>query len=61
MKVFNSIEEMEPYYNADTNTYEFVENQRRFDVEFDFGLKTDRSINARNINAKDIQAGDINA
>lgn len=61
MKTFNNLEEMQPYYNANTDTYEFFENEKRFDVEFGFGLKTDRSINARNIIARNITADNIKA
>lgn len=61
MKTFTNLEEMQPYYNANTDTYEFVENQKRFDVEFHFDLNIDRSINARNIYARDITAKDIDA
>lgn len=61
MKTFNNLEEMQPYYNENTDTYEFVENEKRFDVEFGFGLKTDRSINAKNIKALNIKAWNINA
>ena len=66
MKVFNSIEEMEPYYNADTNTYEFIENRFHIDIVIDFELYIHSNIRAwdikaRNITARDIQACDINA
>ena len=61
MKTFNSIEELKPYYNERTNTYEFVENGVRMDVEFRFNLVIDSHIYAWNINARDINARDINA
>ena len=71
MKTFNSIEELKPYYNKNTNTYEFVENGFRMDVEFKFNLDVNSHIYARNINtwnintlnidAWDITSGDINA
>lgn len=61
MKVFNNLEEMDPYYNEHTNTYEFIENQKMIDVEFDFNLNTDRNIKAGNIDANYITAGDIDA
>jgi hypothetical protein len=61
MKTFNSIEEIKKYYNADTNTYDFIEDGNRLDVEFEFDLNVDSHILARNINAYDIKAWDINA
>lgn len=60
MKTFNSIEELKPYYNEDTNTYEFMENGMRMDVGFTFDLKVDSHIYARDINARNINALDIN-
>ena len=61
MKTFNSLKEMKPYYNKNTNTYEFVENGLIMDVEFKFILIVESHITARNINAGDINAWDINA
>lgn len=61
MKVFTNLEEMQPYYNEKTNTYEFIENQKMIDVKFDFNLNIDRNITARNINAWDINARNIKA
>ena len=61
MKTFNNLEEMQPYYNKKTNTYEFIENQKMIDVEFDFNLKIYRNIKARNIKAEDINACNIDA
>ena len=61
MKTFKSIKELKPYYNERTNTYEFVENGMRMDVEFLFNLDVDSHINARNINAWDINARNITA
>lgn len=71
MKVFNNLEEMKPYYNEETNTYIFSENNRLIDIKIDFDLNIECNINARNINAldikahnifaRDIQAGNINA
>ena len=60
MKTFNSIEELKPYYNANTNTYEFVENGIKMDVEFTFDLNIKSHIVARNINALCINVLDIN-
>lgn len=64
MIVFNNIEEMEPYYNEETNTYEFEENSRMLDIsiEFDFVCLaniTARDIKAKNINCKNIIADNI--
>lgn len=66
MKVFNSLEEMNPYYNEETNTYEFIENNRLIDIKIDFDLNIKCNINAldikaRGIKALDIKARDINA
>lgn len=61
MKKFNSIEEIRKYYNTNTNTYEFVEDGIRLDVEFAFNLEINGNINARDIKAYDINALDINA
>ena len=55
-KEFNNIEEMKPYYNGETNTYEFMCN-----VQFNFNVNVNANINARDINALDINARDINA
>ena len=60
MKTFHSIEEMQPYYNENTNTYEFVENGSIMDVEFAFNLNVESHINAMDITAKNINAGNIN-
>ena len=66
MKTINSIEEMQPYYNENTNTYVFVENGSIMDVEFAFNLNVESHIDAGditagNIDAWNITAGDINA
>lgn len=61
MKTFNSLEEMQPYYNKNTNTYEFIENQKIIDVEFNFDLNIDSNITARNIDARNIDARNITA
>ena len=56
MKTFNSLEEMKPYYNEDTNTYEFDDN-----VEFWFDLDVKSHIIAWDINAENISAWNIYA
>ena len=61
MKVFNNLEEMEPYYNEETNTYEFIENNRLIDIKIDFDLNIECNIKALDIKARDINALDINA
>ena len=61
MKTFTNLEEMQPYYNENTNTYEFIENGKMIDVEFDFNLNIYRNINSGNINALNINALNINA
>ena len=66
MKTFKNLEELKPYYNEKTNTYKFVENGIRMNVEFTFDLNIKShilafDINAMNINAFDINAGNIKA
>lgn len=64
---FNSIEEIEKYYDKETNAYIFKENGRYIDVvvfNFDLDIKADIcacNIIARDINAYDITACDISA
>ena len=61
MIVINNQEEMNPYYNEETNTYIFSKNNRLIDIKIDFDLNIECNINARNINAWDIKARDIQA
>jgi hypothetical protein len=56
MKTFTSLEELKPYYNKKTNTYEFNE-----DIELQFDLNVNSHIIAWDINAWDINAWDINS
>ena len=56
MKAFNSIEELKPYYNEETNTYVFNE-----DVEFNFDLIVDSNLDAHNIEALNIDVRYIKA
>lgn len=56
MKVFNSLEEMEPYYNEEINTYLFND-----DVKFICDIVVDSGIDACNINARNIKACNIDA
>lgn len=76
MLIFKEKEEIERYYNENTNTYEFVENGKYLEIKFEFDLEINsnisagdivawdikaRGVNAGNINALDIDALDINA
>ena len=61
MEIFKNIEEMKPYYNEKTNTYEFIENGLPIDILINFDLYITSCIYARDINACDINACDINA
>ena len=66
MKIFNNLEEIKPYYNEETNTYIFSENNRLIDIKINFDLNiecgiTALDITANNINARDINTGNINA
>lgn len=62
VKEFNSLEEVENYYDQETNTYIFKENGEYIDlVIFNFDLNLDANIEVYNINACDILVRDINA
>ena len=61
MKTFNSLEEMQPYYNKKTYIYDFFENGERIDININFILKTTKSICAKNIKTKNIKAMNITA
>lgn len=62
IKEFNSLEEVENYYDQETNTYIFKENGELIDlVIFNFDLNLDANIEVYNINAYDIFVRDINA
>ena len=61
VKEFNSLEEIQKYYDKDTNTYVFEENGSYIDlVVLNFYLSIDANIEAFNIKALDITANDIN-
>jgi hypothetical protein len=61
-KEFNSLEEIQKYYDEKANTYIFKEGNNYIDlVVFDFDLEVSANIDACNINARDINVGDINA
>ena len=67
IREFNSLEEIEEYYDVDINAYVFKENGEYIDlVIFNFDLNVNANIEVYNINAcdiiaNDIAAGDINA
>ena len=62
IREFNSLEEIEKYYDTETNTYIFKEDGEHIDlVIFNFNLNVDANIEVYNINACDILARDINA
>ncbi len=67
IKEFNNLEEIQKYYNKETNTYVFIEDNRYIDLvvfNFDLDIKADieaKDIKACIINSKDINALDINA
>ena len=52
---------MKPYYNEETNTYIFSENNRLIDIKIDFDLNIECNIKARDIKSRDINACDIKA
>ena len=60
--VFNNREQIEKYYNKNTSAYEFVENEKKLDVKFEFDLDAGLSnVYAGNIDANDIDAHNIYA
>ena len=61
MKIFNTLEEMKPYYNENTNTYKFVENNKLIDIDIHFNLDVESNINALDIKARHINAWNINS
>ena len=62
IREFNSLEEIQKYYNGETNTYVFKENNEYISlVKFNFKLNVDANIKVRNISACDITANDIKA
>ena len=62
IKEFNSLEEIQKYYDEETNTYIFKEDRKYFDtVEFNFNLNVDANIEVYNIIACDIFVRDISA
>ena len=62
VKGFDNLEEMERYYNKETNTYVFKENGSYIDlVMFNFDLKVGAHIEAGNIIAHNINAYNVDA
>ena len=62
IKEFNSIEEIQEYYDEESNTYVFTKDNVYIDVvKFNFNLNVKANIKARNIIAMDITAKDITA
>ena len=59
IKEFNSLEEIQKYYNEKTNTYVFKEDRDLIIFNFDLNIKS--NIECRNIIGKNITAYDIDA
>ena len=66
-KVFNNLKEIKKYYNKESNTYIFKEDNEYIDIViFNFDLTVDANIDALDIigwyiQARNIKAGDIKA
>ena len=62
IEIFNNLEEIQKYYDKETNTYIFMENDKYIDVViFNFTLEVNANIRSENIRAWDIKALDIRA
>ena len=62
VKEFNSLEEIQKYYDKNTNTYVFKENGIYINlVKFNFNLRISANIDACDIKAGNIKAIDIDA
>ena len=62
VKKFDSLDEIQKYYDEKSNTYIFKENGQYINiVAFNFNLNVEASIDARDIKAQSINAMDINA
>ena len=62
VKQFDNLEEIQKYYDKNTNTYVFVKNKEYIEVVvFDFDLNVEANIDAYDIEALDINAWNINA
>lgn len=61
VKQFDSLEEIQKYYDKNTNTYVFMENEEYIEVVvFDFDLNVEANIDAYDIEACNINANNIN-
>ena len=61
-KEFNNLEEIQKYYDEESNTYVFKENEKFIDlIKLNFDLNVEANIRARDINAHNIYARNINA
>lgn len=62
IREFNSLEEIQKYYDKGSNTYIFEENEEPIDlIVFNFDLNVEANIKALNISVDNINAIDINA
>lgn len=62
IEIFNSLKEIQKYYDKETNTYIFKENDKYIDVViFNFTLEINANIKSGDIRAWDIKALDIRA
>ena len=62
VKNFDSLDEIQKYYDEKTNTYIFKENGQYINiVAFNFNLNIEANIDAKDIKAQSINAMDINA
>lgn len=61
MKTFKNLEEMQPYQNKETGSYEFIEDGKLLDIKITFDLAIDGDIKACDIEAYNIDAGNIKA
>lgn len=62
VKQFNSLDEIQKYYDEESNTYIFKENGEYINiVAFNFNLNVEANIDAKDIKAQSINAMDINA
>ena len=62
IEIFNNLKEIQKYYDKETNTYIFKENDIFIDtIIFNFTLEVNANIRGGNIRAWDIKAFDIRA
>ena len=62
VKQFNSLDEIQKYYDEESNTYIFKEDGKYINiVAFNFNLNVESNIDAKDIKAQGIDAVDINA